>query len=77
MDILQSLLHYWWVLPILLSLVFYKFVLRVFFGMVMVPEDRVGLVTKKFVLFGAKPLADGRIIASDGEAGFQESRGTG
>ncbi len=71
MDILQSLLHYWWVLPILLSLVFYKFVLRVFFGMVMVPEDRVGLVTKKFVLFGAKPLADGRIIASDGEAGFQ------
>ena len=68
---LTTLLHYWWVLPILLSLLFYKFVLRVFFGMIIVPEDKVGLVTKKFVLFGGKPLADGRIIASDGEAGYQ------
>lgn len=40
--------------------------------MVIVPEDRIGLVTKKFVLFGAnKELPDGRIIATLGEAGFQ------
>lgn len=66
------LADYWWVILIILSIVFYKFILRVFFGMVIVPEDRVGLVTKKFVLFGDnKELPDGRIIATFGEAGFQ------
>ncbi len=66
------LMHYWWIGLILLSIIFYKFVLRVFFGMVIVPENRIGLVTKKFVLFGAnKELPDGRIIATKGEAGFQ------
>jgi uncharacterized membrane protein YqiK len=71
MDI-KLLLPFWWVLPILGSIVFYKFVLRVFFGMVIVPESKTGLVTKKFVLFGAnKELPDGRIIATNGEAGFQ------
>jgi len=46
--------------------------LRFFFGMVIVPEDKVGLVTKKFVLFGEnKELPDGRILATLGEAGFQ------
>lgn len=40
--------------------------------MVIVPEDKIGLVTKKFVLFGAdKSLPDSRIIATKGEAGFQ------
>jgi uncharacterized membrane protein YqiK len=63
---------YWWLLLIVLAIVFYKFILRVFFGMVIVPEDKVGLVTKKFVLFGEnKELPDGRIIAIRGEAGFQ------
>jgi uncharacterized membrane protein YqiK len=50
---------------------FYKFILRVFFGLVIVPEDRIGLVTKKFVLFGQQELPEGRIIATKGEAGFQ------
>lgn len=63
---------YWWIFPILVGIVFYKFVLRVFFGMVIVPEDKIGLVTKKFVLFGSdRSLPDGRIIATKGEAGFQ------
>jgi uncharacterized membrane protein YqiK len=40
--------------------------------MVIVPENKVGMVTKKFVLFGRdKELPDGRIIATKGEAGFQ------
>lgn len=66
------LLDYWWIFPILVGIVFYKFVLRVFFGMVIVPEDKIGLVTKKFVLFGSdRSLPDGRIIATKGEAGFQ------
>jgi uncharacterized membrane protein YqiK len=55
----------------LFLLLFYKFILRVFFGLVIVPEDRIGLVTKKFVLFGVQELPEGRIIASNGEAGFQ------
>lgn len=61
-----------WVIPLVFCIILYKFVLRVFFGMVIVPEDKIGLVTKKFVLFGAdKSLPDGRIIATKGEAGFQ------
>ena len=64
--------NYWWVLLIIVCLVLYKVILRFLFGMVIVPEDRIGLVTKKFVLFGAdKSLPDGRIIATKGEAGFQ------
>ncbi len=55
----------------LFALLFYKFILRVFFGLVIVPEDRIGLVTKKFVLFGQQELPEGRIIATRGEAGFQ------
>jgi uncharacterized membrane protein YqiK len=63
---------YWWIILIVFFLLFYKFVLRVFFGMVIVPEDKIGLVTKKFVLFGTdKSLPDGRIIATKGEAGYQ------
>lgn len=57
---------------VVFSLLLYKFILRVLLGMVIVPEDRIGLVTKKFVLFGAnKSLPDGRIIATKGEAGYQ------
>jgi uncharacterized membrane protein YqiK len=72
MDLSHLFASYWWVLVILFSLILYKFILRVFFGMVIVPENRIGLVTKKFVLFGAnRELPDGRIIATKGEAGFQ------
>ncbi len=61
-----------WIVPLLLCIVFYKVILRIFFGMVIVPENRIGLITKKFVLFGSdRSLPDGRIIATRGEAGFQ------
>ena len=69
---MTSIFGFWWIILIVLSVLFYKFVLRVFFGMVIVPEDKIGLVTKKFVLFGVdKSLPDSRIIATKGEAGFQ------
>lgn len=69
---MNEITSYWWVLLIVFAILFYKFILRVFFGMVIVPEDKIGLVTKKFVLFGAdKSLPDGRIIATKGEAGYQ------
>jgi uncharacterized membrane protein YqiK len=55
----------------LLAILLYRIILRVFFGLVIVPEDRIGLVTKKFVLWGKQSLPEGRIIATDGEAGFQ------
>ena len=41
------------------------------FGVIIVPNDSIGLVTKKFALFGNTTLPDGRIIALDGEAGQQ------
>ena len=65
---INFLASYWWVGAALLCLVMYKFILRVFFGLVIVPEDKIGLVTKKFVLFGDnKSLTDGNIIALNGE----------
>jgi len=67
-----SLLSYWWVFAIILCVVLYKFIFRFLLGMVIVPQDKMGLVTKKFVLFGPnRELPDGRIIATKGEAGFQ------
>ncbi|TDW48933.1 putative membrane protein YqiK [Flavobacterium sp. 270] len=69
---MSEITSYWWIFLIAFSILFYKFVLRVFFGMVIVPEDKIGLITKKFVLFGTdKSLPDGRIIATKGEAGYQ------
>ncbi|MET3128356.1 putative membrane protein YqiK [Arcicella rosea] len=54
-----------------LCLVFYKFIFRLL-GIIIIPEDKIGLVTKKFVLFGdKKSLPEGRIIATEGEAGYQ------
>src|SRR5580700_10230712 len=68
----QSIIYVVWVIVAVLCIIFYKIILRVFFGVVIVPQDRIGLVTKKFVLFGPnKSLPDGRIIAINGEAGFQ------
>src|SRR4029078_12536376 len=68
----SDFLHFWWVLVLIICLALYKYILRFIFGMVIVPEDKIGLVTKKFVLFGEnKELPEGRIIATKGEAGFQ------
>jgi len=43
-----------------------------FCGIIMIPNDSVGVVTKKFSLFGQhRDLPDGSIIALHGEAGYQ------
>jgi uncharacterized membrane protein YqiK len=55
----------------LICLFLYRIILRVCFGLVIVPEDRIGLVTKKYKLVGRQSLPEGRIIASNGEAGYQ------
>ncbi len=41
-------------------------------GVIIIPDDSIGLVTKKFVIFGKRRrLPDGRIVALNGEAGYQ------
>lgn len=69
--IIGFLSTYWWAIALLLGVMLYRVIFRLF-GIVIVPEDKVGLVTKKFVLFGQnKELPDGKIIATNGEAGLQ------
>jgi uncharacterized membrane protein YqiK len=71
MEFVQNLLSYWWIVVLLLSVIFYRNVFQLL-GIVFIPEDKIGLVTKKFVLTGEnRELPDGRIIATKGEAGFQ------
>lgn len=68
----DQLMKYWWVIFPVIFIAAFKPILRVLFGMVIVPEDRIGLVTKKFVLVGSRrSLPDGRILATNGEAGIQ------
>jgi uncharacterized membrane protein YqiK len=63
---------YGWVLALILVLVLHKVVLRIFFGTVIVSKDEIGIVNKKWVLFGKnRTLPDGAIIALNGEAGLQ------
>jgi uncharacterized membrane protein YqiK len=69
---ISTILSYSWMLIPLIVIIGYKWTLRVLCGMVIIPEDKIGLVTKKFVLFGTnKSLPDGKIIALNGEPGYQ------
>ncbi|MBS1706780.1 MAG: flotillin family protein [Armatimonadetes bacterium] len=68
----ESLMQFWWVLVPIILLASSKWILRLVLGMVIVPENRIGLVTKKFVLMGSRrSLPDCRILATNGEAGIQ------
>lgn len=67
---MEYVIKYWWIVIPVLLLVFYKLIFRLF-GIIIIPEDKIGLVTKKFVLIGKSELPPGRIIAVEGEAGFQ------
>ena len=59
------------VLAVVILLFFWKAFLWLF-GIIIVPDDSIGTVTKKFVIFGShRNLPDGQIIALEGEAGFQ------
>jgi uncharacterized membrane protein YqiK len=56
---------------ILVVLALYRWVLWLF-GVIIVPDDSIGIVTKKFKLLGSnRRLQDGRILALRGEAGYQ------
>ena len=58
------------ILPLVLIVLFLLYKLRSYrlLGVVMIRDDEVGIVTKKF---GTRHLANGRIVAANGEAGFQ------
>ena len=64
----------WFIIPVvvlILLVIFYRLIFRLF-GIIVVPEDRIGLVTVRFVLMGEnKQLPQGHIIATRGEAGYQ------
>ena len=62
---------YWWIIPAAFFLLFYRWTFRLF-GAVIVPQDAVAIVEKKFVIFGKnRTLPDGAIVALNGEAGVQ------
>ena len=55
-------------LVVILALILYRYVARLF-GIVIVPEDSVGIVNKKYVVVGQnRTLPAGAIIALNGEA---------
>jgi uncharacterized membrane protein YqiK len=75
MEFVEYFLAHWRlataVLTILFLLLTYRWWLWLF-GVVIVPDDSIGVVTKRFVLFGTqRNLPDGRIVALNGEAGYQ------
>jgi uncharacterized membrane protein YqiK len=56
---------------LLVFLLFWKVILWLF-GVIIIPDDSIGAVTKKFVIFGSnRTLPDGQIVALNGEAGYQ------
>ena len=66
------LVRYGWILALILIVAFHKAVLRIFFGTVIVSETQIGVVNKKWVIFGKhRTLPDGAIVALNGEAGLQ------
>ena len=59
------------VVAVLLLIALHKLILRIV-GVVIIPKDSIGIVNKKFVLFGSnRTLPDGEVIALNGEAGIQ------
>jgi uncharacterized membrane protein YqiK len=69
--VLAILWQYKWLLFLMIAFLARRPLFQLF-GIIIIPEDKTGLVTKRFVLFGEKKeLPSGRIIATEGEAGFQ------
>src|SRR5262245_7874687 len=71
MLVLGWMLAHWWLFAILFLVFAFKFTARLF-GVVIIPNDGVGIVNKRWVLFGNhRTLPDGAIVALRGEAGLQ------
>jgi len=63
--------HLWWIPVLLPVLVGYKLFLRLF-GVVLIPQNSIGIVNKRYAILGKnRTLAEGQIVALNGEAGIQ------
>lgn len=70
-SILSVVGEYWWVMVIVALVAGFKWTARIF-GVYIIPDDRIGLVVKKFSLLGKyRELPPGKIVALRGEAGIQ------
>jgi len=59
------------VVAVLIAIACFKLILRMF-GVIIIPQDSIGIVNKKWVIWGKnRTLPDGEIIALKGEAGWQ------
>src|SRR6185437_201196 len=71
-NVASLLEKYGWIIALILIAVFYKVVLRVFFGAVIIAKEEIGIVNKRWVVLGKnRTLPGGAIIALNGEAGLQ------
>ena len=52
MNGLEVAERYGWIIAVILIAVFYKVVLRVLFGTVIIAKEEIGIVNRKWVLFG-------------------------
>lgn len=71
---MPELLGLAWLVPVIVGalavIFFHKFFLALF-GIILISQDSIGVVTKKFRIFGKTSLPDGSLIALNGEAGIQ------
>ncbi len=72
---MDYVLNHWRLIAVALGVLIlfgcYRWILALC-GVILVPDDSVGVVTKRFVIFGKnRRLPAGRIIALNGEAGYQ------
>jgi uncharacterized membrane protein YqiK len=72
---MDLVLDHWQLISGIIAAIVFVLAFRWFlwlFGVIIVPNDSIGVVTKKFVLLGRhRSLPDGSIIALNGEAGYQ------
>ncbi len=62
---------YWWLIALAVILICYRLVLRLF-GVVLIPQNSIGIVDKRYSVTGRnRTLAEGQIVALNGEAGIQ------
>ena len=68
---LHLLLVFWWVFAIILAVLCYRVILRIF-GVVLIPQNSIGIVDKRYAVLGKnRTLPEGQIVALNGEAGVQ------
>lgn len=60
-------LRFRWVVPLIIAVLGFRYVLRIF-CVVVIAEDKMGIVTTKW---GMKTLPGGALVALNGEAGIQ------